>query len=171
MNKKYYITTPIYYPSANFHIGHCYTTIIADAIARYKRLKGYDVFFLTGSDEHGQKIENKAKEANLSPKEYVDKIVLNAQDLWKCLGISYDKFIRTTDHYHEEAVQKIFKKLYDQGDIYLGEYEGLYCTPCESFWTETQLIDGKCPDCGREVHLVKEESYFFKLSKYQKRIE
>ena len=168
---KYYITTPIYYPSANFHIGHCYTTIIADSIARYKRLTGYDVFFLTGTDEHGEKIEKKAKEKGVSPKEYVDEIVSNAKDLWKSLNISYDKFIRTTDHYHEEAVQKIFKKLYDQGDIYLGEYEGLYCTPCESFWTETQLIDGKCPDCGREVHLVKEESYFFKLSKYQKRIE
>lgn len=170
MNKKYYITTPIYYPSANFHIGHCYTTIIADSLARYKRLKGYDVFFLTGSDEHGQKIENRAKEALVTPKEYVDKIIADAKDLWKSLGISYDKFIRTTDKYHEEAVQKIFKILYDKGDIYLGEYQGLYCTPCESFWTETQLIDGKCPDCGRDVHLVKEESYFFKLSKYQDKI-
>ena len=168
MNKeKFYITTPIYYPSANFHIGHCYTTIIADAIARYKRLLGYDVFFLTGTDEHGQKIENKAKEAGVSPKEYVDKIVDNAKDLWKNLGISYDKFIRTTDDYHELAVQKIFTKLYEKGDIYLGKYEGLYCTPCESFWTESQLVDGKCPDCGREIHLVQEESYFFKLSKYQ----
>ena len=165
--EKFYITTPIYYPSANFHIGHCYTTIIADAIARYKRLNGYDVFFLTGSDEHGQKIETKAKDAGLTSKEYVDKIVANAQDLWKNLGISYDKFIRTTDEYHEKAVQKIFEKLYKNGDIYLGDYEGLYCTPCEAFWTETQLIDGKCPDCGREVHLVKEESYFFRLSKYQ----
>ena len=136
--KKYYITTPIYYPSANFHIGHCYTTIIADAIARYKRLTGYDVFFLTGTDEHGEKIEKKAKEAGVTPKEYVDKIVDNAKDLWKDLGISYDKFIRTTDKYHEEAVQKIFNKLYEKGDIYKGEYEGLYCTPCESFWTETQ---------------------------------
>ena len=170
MKEKYYITTPIYYPSANFHIGHCYTTIIADALARYNRLKGKDVFFLTGSDEHGQKIENKAKEAGVTPKEYVDKIIANAKDLWEALGISYDKFIRTTDSYHEKAVQKIFKKLYDQGDIYLGSYEGLYCTPCESFWTESQLIDGKCPDCGRDVHLVKEESYFFKLSKYQDRI-
>ena len=168
--KKYYITTPIYYPSANFHIGHCYTTIIADAIARYKRLTGYDVFFLTGTDEHGEKIEKKAKEAGVTPKEYVDKIVDNAKDLWKDLGISYDKFIRTTDKYHEEAVQKIFNKLYEKGDIYKGEYEGLYCTPCESFWTETQLVDGKCPDCGRDVHLVKEESYFFRLSKYQDRI-
>ena len=170
MNKKYYITTPIYYPSANFHIGHCYTTIIADAIARYKRLSGYDVFFLTGTDEHGQKIQKKAEESNVSPQEYVDKIVENAKDLWKSLDISYDKFIRTTDKEHVEVVQKIFKKLYDQGDIYKGEYKGKYCTPCESFWTETQLIDGKCPDCGREVNEVSEEAYFFKLSKYQDRL-
>ena len=169
-NKKFYITTPIYYPSDNFHIGHCYTTIIADSIARYKRLAGYDVFFLTGTDEHGEKIEKKAKENGVTPKEYVDKIVDNAKDLWKSLGISYDKFIRTTDEYHEKAVQKIFNKLYEQGDIYKGEYEGLYCTPCESFWTETQLVDGKCPDCGRDVHIVKEESYFFKLSKYQDKL-
>ena len=168
--EKFYITTPIYYPSANFHIGHCYTTIIADSIARYKRLAGYDVFFLTGTDEHGEKIEKKAKENVVTPKEYVDKIVDNAKDLWKSLGISYDKFIRTTDEYHEKAVQKIFNKLYEQGDIYKGEYEGLYCTPCESFWTETQLVDGKCPDCGRDVHIVKEESYFFKLSKYQDKL-
>ena len=168
--EKFYITTPIYYPSANFHIGHCYTTIIADSIARYKRLAGYDVFFLTGTDEHGEKIEKKAKENGVTPKEYVDKIVDNAKDLWKSLGISYDKFIRTTDEYHEKAVQKIFNKLYEQEDIYKGEYEGLYCTPCESFWTETQLVDGKCPDCGRDVHIVKEESYFFKLSKYQDKL-
>ena len=168
--EKFYITTPIYYPSANFHIGHCYTTIIADSIARYKRLAGYDVFFLTGTDEHGEKIEKKAKENGVTPKKYVDKIVDNAKDLWKSLGISYDKFIRTTDEYHEKAVQKIFNKLYEQGDIYKGEYEGLYCTPCESFWTETQLVDGKCPDCGRDVHIVKEESYFFKLSKYQDKL-
>ena len=168
--EKFYIKTPIYYPSANFHIGHCYTTIIADSIARYKRLAGYDVFFLTGTDEHGEKIEKKAKENGVTPKEYVDKIVDNAKDLWKSLGISYDKFIRTTDEYHEKAVQKIFNKLYEQGDIYKGEYEGLYCTPCESFWTETQLVDGKCPDCGRDVHIVKEESYFFKLSKYQDKL-
>jgi len=168
--KKFYITTPIYYPSANFHIGHCYTTIIADSIARYNRLIGNDVFFLTGTDEHGQKIENKAKESSVTPKEYVDKIVDNAKDLWNSLGISYDKFIRTTDEYHEKTVQKIFNKLYEQGDIYKGSYEGLYCTPCESFWTESQLVDGKCPDCGRDVHLVKEESYFFKLSKYQDRL-
>ena len=171
MKEKYYITTPIYYPSANFHIGHCYTTIIADSIARYQRLKEKDVFFLTGTDEHGQKIENKAKEKGVTPKEYVDEIVDNAKDLWKSLGISYDKFIRTTDEYHEKAVQKIFDKLYEQNDIYLDKYKGLYCTPCESFWTETQLVDGKCPDCGREVNLVEEESYFFRFSKYQKRIE
>ena len=170
MKEKFYLTTPIYYPSANFHIGHCYTTIIADAIARYKRLNGYDVFFLTGTDEHGQKIEKKAIEAGVSPKEYVDKIVDNAKDLWKCLDISYDKFIRTTDSEHVACVQKIFEKLYQQGDIYKGEYKGLYCTPCESFWTETQLKDGKCPDCGRDVHEVKEEAYFFKLSKYQDRL-
>ena len=167
---KFYITTPIYYPSANFHIGHCYTTIIADAIARYKRLTGYDVYFQTGTDEHGEKIEKKAKEANITPKEYVDKIVENAKDLWQSLNISYDYFIRTTDKEHEQAVQKIFKKLYDQGDIYKGEYKGLYCIPCESFWTETQAIDNKCPDCGREVKLVSEEAYFFKLSKYQDKL-
>lgn len=169
-NKKFYVTTPIYYPSANFHIGHCYTTIIGDAIARYKRLCGYDVFYLTGTDEHGQKIQKKAEEAGVSPQEYVDKIVANAKDLWKTLNISYDKFIRTTDSEHVLCVQKIFKKLYDNGDIYKGVYKGLYCTPCESFWTETQLVDGKCPDCGREVSEVSEEAYFFKLSKYQDRL-
>ena len=168
--KNFYITTPIYYPSANFHIGHCYTTIIADTIARWKRLDGYDVFFQTGTDEHGQKIENKAKEAGVTPKEYVDEIVANAKNLWDSLGISYDNFIRTTDKKHEQIVQKIFRKLYDQGDIYKGKYKGLYCTPCESFWTETQLVDGKCPDCGREVKEVEEEAYFFKLSKYQDRL-
>ena len=169
-DKKFYITTPIYYPSANFHIGHCYTTIVADAIARYKRLTGYDVFYLTGTDEHGEKIQKKANEAGVTPKEYVDKIVANAKDLWKSLDISYDKFIRTTDEEHVKCVQKIFERLYKQGDIYKGEYKGLYCTPCESFWTETQLINGKCPDCGREVHEVSEEAYFFKLSKYQDRL-
>jgi len=169
-NKKYYITTPIYYPSGKFHVGHCYTTVVADAIARYKRLKGYDVFFLTGTDEHGQKIEEKAHDAGKTPKEYVDAIVLDTKDLWKALGITYDKYIRTTDEEHVKCVEKIFKKLYDNGDIYLSSYEGKYCTPCESFWTESQLVDGKCPDCGREVKLVKEESYFFKLSKYQDRI-
>ncbi len=170
MNKKYYITTPIYYPSANFHIGHCYTTVIADTIARYKKMMGYDTYFLTGSDEHGLKIEKKALEAGVTPKEYVDKIIENAKDLWKSLNIEYDRFIRTTDPDHIETVEKIFKKLYDKGDIYKGEYKGLYCTPCESFWTETQLIDGKCPDCGREVSMVSEEAYFFKLSKYQDRL-
>ena len=171
MNKeKFYITTPIYYPSANFHIGHCYTTIIADAIARYKRLTGYDVFYLTGTDEHGLKIQKKAEEAGITPQEYVDKIVVNSKDLWKSLNISYDKFIRTTDPEHVECVQKIFEKLYNQGDIYKGKYKGLYCTPCESFWTETQLVDGKCPDCGRDVNEVSEEAYFFRLSKYQDRL-
>ena len=169
-DKKFYITTPIYYPSANFHIGHCYTTIVADAIARYKRLTGYDVFYLTGTDEHGEKIQKKANDSGVTPKEYVDKIVANAKDLWKSLDISYDKFIRTTDEEHVKCVQKIFERLYKQGDIYKGEYKGLYCTPCESFWTETQLINGKCPDCGRDVHEVSEEAYFFKLSKYQDRL-
>ena len=168
--EKFYLTTPIYYPSANFHIGHCYTTIVGDAIARYKRLRGFDVFYLTGTDEHGQKIQKKAEEAGVTPQEYVDKIVANAKDLWKSLGISYDKFIRTTDKEHVECVQKIFKKLYDNGDIYKGEYKGLYCTPCESFWTESQLVDGKCPDCGRDVNMVSEEAYFFRLSKYQDRL-
>ena len=168
--KKYYLTTPIYYPSANFHIGHCYTTVIADAIIRFKKLEGYDTYFLTGSDEHGLKIQKKAEESGVTPKEYVDKIIENAKDLWKSLNIEYDRFIRTTDPDHVETVQKIFKKLYDQGDIYKGEYKGLYCTPCESFWTETQLVDGKCPDCGREVSVVSEEAYFFKLSKYQDRL-
>ena len=167
----YYITTPIYYPSDNFHIGHCYTTVTADALARYKRLKGYDVFFLTGSDEHGQKIEERAKAKGCTPKEFVDPIIENAKDLWKALDVSYDKFIRTTDMEHVKCVQKVFKKLYDQGDIYKGAYEGWYCTPCESFWTKSQLVDGKCPDCGREVKLTKESAYFFKLSKYQKQLE
>ena len=169
--KKFYITTPIYYPSADFHIGHCYTTIIADAIARYKRLTGYDVFFQTGTDEHGQKIEKKAMEAGVSPKEYVDPIIENGKDLWSKLNISYDYFIRTTDEDHVKRVQRIFKKMYDNGDIYKGEYKGLYCTPCESFWTESQLDEnGMCPDCHREVHEVSEEAYFFRLSKYQDRL-
>ena len=168
--KKFYVTTPIYYPSANFHIGHCYTTIIADAINRYKKLNGYETYFLTGSDEHGQKIQKKAEEAGVTPQEYVDKIIADAKDLWKSLGIEYDRFIRTTDKDHCECVEKIFKKLYDQGDIYKGSYKGLYCTPCESFWTETQLVDGKCPDCGRDVQEVSEEAYFFKLSNYADRL-
>ncbi len=171
MSKKtYYITTPIYYPSDKLHIGHSYTTVAADTTSRYKRLRGYDVMFLTGTDEHGQKIQRKAEEKGVTPKEYVDEIVNGIKDLWKLMKITNDKFIRTTDKYHEEVVQKIFKKLYDQGDIYKSEYEGWYCTPCESFWTKTQLVDGKCPDCGREVELTKEESYFFKLSKYQDRL-
>lgn len=169
-NKKYYITTPIYYPSGSFHVGTCYCTLMADTIARYKRLRGYDVFFMTGTDEHGQKIQEKAELASKTPKEYVDKIVADAKELWKALGINYDKYMRTTDEDHKTAVQKIFKILYDKGDIYLGSYEGLYCTPCESFWTDTQAKDGKCPDCGRDVKLVKEESYFFRLSKYQDRL-
>ncbi|SJZ65345.1 methionine--tRNA ligase [Garciella nitratireducens] len=168
--KTFYITTPIYYPSDKLHIGHSYTTVAADAMARFKRMKGYDVKFLTGTDEHGQKIQRKAEEKGVTPKEYVDEIVAGIQELWKTLEISYDQFIRTTDHYHVTTVQKIFKKLYDQGDIYKSYYEGWYCTPCESFWTQSQLIDGKCPDCGREVELTKEEAYFFKLSKYQDRL-
>lgn len=168
--KKYYITTPIYYPSDKLHIGHSYTTVAADAAARFKRQLGYDVMFLTGTDEHGQKIQRKAEEKGVTPKQYVDEVVAGIKELWKLLDISNDKFIRTTDKYHVEIVQKIFKKLYDQGDIYKSEYEGWYCTPCESFWTEHQLQDGKCPDCGRDVELTKEESYFFKLSKYADRL-
>ena len=167
MDKKtFYITTPIYYPSDKLHIGHTYSTVAADTMARYKRFQGYDTFFLTGTDEHGQKIEDKAKAAGVTPKEYVDNIVDGIKDLWKLMNISYDKFIRTTDEYHEKAVQKIFQKMYDKGDIYKGYYEGLYCKPCESFWTETQAVDGKCPDCGRPVTKEREEAYFFKLSAY-----
>ena len=169
-NKKYYITTPIYYPSGDFHVGTCYCTLMADTLARYKRLRGYDVFFMTGTDEHGQKIQEKAKARGITPKEFVDEFVAKAKDLWKVLDISYDKYMRTTDDYHVKAVQQIFEKLLAKEDIYKGEYTGLYCTPCESFWTETQLVDGKCPDCGREVKEVKEESYFFKLSKYKDRL-
>lgn len=167
---RYYITTPIYYPSSKLHIGHTYTTVAADAMARFKRATGYDVKFLTGTDEHGQKIERVAKEHGVAPKEYLDKIVGEIKELWKTMEISYDIFIRTTDDYHERRVQQIFEKLYDKGDIYKSNYEGWYCTPCESFWTETQLADGKCPDCGRDVELTKEEAYFFKLSKYQDRL-
>ena len=170
MKQKYYITTPIYYPSGNWHLGHCYTTVICDAIARFRRMDGYDVFFLTGTDEHGVKIEKRAAENNTTPQAFVDKLVGDIKRLWEKLNISYDKFIRTTDDYHVKAVQKIFKRLYDQGDIYKAEYEGMYCTPCESFWTESQLVDGKCPDCGRPVEKAKEESYFFRLSKYQDRL-
>lgn len=170
MKEKFYITTPIYYPSGKWHIGTCYTTVVCDAIARFKRMSGYDVFYLTGTDEHGQKIEKVAKEHGESPKSFVDKQVATLKELWKKLDISYDKFIRTTDEYHEKAVQKIFAKLYEKGDIYKSEYEGWYCTPCESFWTKTQLTDGKCPDCGREVELTKESSYFFRMSKYKDRL-
>ncbi len=171
---NYYITTPIYYPSSNLHIGHAYCTVATDAMARYKRLQGYNVKFLTGTDEHGQKIEDKAKEAGVTPQQFVDNIVLGERgvlDLWKLMNISYDRFIRTTDDYHVAAVQKIFKKMYDNGDIYKGEYSGKYCKPCESFWTESQLVNGKCPDCGREVQDAKEEAYFFRLSKYAGRIQ
>jgi len=170
MKKTFYITTPLYYPSDNLHIGHTYTTVAADTMARFKRITGYDVKFLTGTDEHGQKIELKAKEKGVTPKAYVDEIVGNIKELWKTLDISYDIFIRTTDEQHKEVVKKIFEKLYNQGDIYKSKYEGQYCTPCESFWTESQLVDGKCPDCGREVQLANEEAYFFKLSKYQDRL-
>ncbi len=168
--EKFYITTPIYYPSDKLHIGHSYCTVATDTMARYKRLRGYDVMFLTGTDEHGQKLERIAKKQGVTPKEYIDNVVVGIKQLWKTLNISYDKFIRTTDDYHVKTVQKIFKQLYDQGDIYKSTYEGWYCTPCESFFTEHQLVDGKCPDCGREVEKVKEESYFFRLSKYQDRI-
>ncbi|MDY5594252.1 MAG: methionine--tRNA ligase [Oscillospiraceae bacterium] len=167
----FYITTPIYYPSDKLHIGHTYCTVATDAIARYKRMCGYDVMFLTGTDEHGQKIEEKAKEAGVTPQQFVDNIVTGKggiRDLWKLMNISNDRFIRTTDDYHVEAVQRIFKKMYDKGDIYKGKYSGMYCTPCESFWTESQLVDGKCPDCGREVKYAEEEAYFFRLSKYAK---
>lgn len=168
--KKFYITTPIYYPSANLHIGNTYTTVAADALARFKRMTGHDVFFLTGSDEHGQKIQRIAEEKGVTPKEYVDGIVAGIKDLWNLMDIKYDKFIRTTDEYHIKAVQQIFTKLYEQGDIYKSSYEGLYCTPCESFWTETQLVNGNCPDCGRPVEKAKEEAYFFKMSKYADRL-
>ncbi|MBR5387150.1 MAG: methionine--tRNA ligase [Clostridiales bacterium] len=167
----FYITTPIYYPSGNPHIGHCYSTIACDVVARMKRMQGYDVMFLTGTDEHGQKIEKKAQELGTTPKAYVDEIVANFKKLWGTLGITYDRFIRTTDDYHIESVQKIFKKLYDTGYIYKSEYKGKYCTPCESFWTESQLVDGKCPDCGREVTDASEEAYFFKLSQFAPKLK
>ena len=168
--EKFYITTPIYYPSDKLHIGHAYCTVATDAIARYKRQRGYEVFFLTGSDEHGQKIERKAKAAGVTPQQYVDNIVAGFKSLWKLLDISYDGFVRTTDDYHVRAVQKIFRQLYDQDDIYKASYTGHYCTPCESFWLQRQLVDGKCPDCGRPVELVEEESYFFRVSKYADRL-
>ena len=168
--EKFYITTPIYYPSGKWHLGHCYTTVYGDAVARFKRMEGYDVFYLTGTDEHGQKIEKRAAAAGVSPKQFVDGLVAEIKELWNALDISYDKFIRTTDDYHVAAVQKIFKRLYEQGDVYKAKYKGKYCTPCEAFWTETQLKDGKCPDCGREVQDAEEESYFFRLSKYAPRV-
>lgn len=170
MSEKYYISTPIYYPSGKWHLGTCYTTVICDAIARFKRMQGMDVFYLTGTDEHGQKIDKVAASNGIPTKQYIDSAVQNLKDLWQLLNISYDKFIRTTDEYHEDAVKKIFTKLYEQGDIYKSVYSGWYCTPCEAFWTQSQLVDGKCPDCGRLVENAEEESYFFKLSKYQDRI-
>ena len=172
-DKRFYITTPIYYPSGKLHIGHAYCTVATDAMARYKRLCGYDVMFLTGTDEHGQKIEDKAREAGVTPQEFVDNIVAapgGVLDLWKLMNVSYDRFIRTTDDYHVSAIQKIFKQMYDNGDIYKGSYKGKYCKPCESFWTESQLVDGKCPDCGREVMDAEEEAYFFRASKYAGRV-
>ena len=171
MNKKFYISTAIAYTSAKPHIGNTYEVVLADAIARYKRLSGYDVYFQTGTDEHGEKIEIKAKEAGVSPQEYVDDIAGKIKNIWDIMNTSYDRFVRTTDKNHERVVQDIFKKLYNQGDIYKGEYKGLYCTPCESFWTESQLVDGKCPDCGREVHEASEEAYFLRTSKYSKWLE
>ena len=167
---KYYITTAIAYTSGKPHIGNTYEIVLADSIARFKRQQGYDVFFQTGTDEHGQKIELKAEEAGITPKEFVDNVSTEIKRIWDLMNTSYDKFIRTTDADHEAQVQKIFKKLYDQGDIYKGYYEGLYCTPCESFFTESQLVDGKCPDCGRPVTPAKEEAYFFKMSKYAPRL-
>lgn len=170
MNEKYYITTAIAYTSGKPHIGNTYEIVLADAIARFKRLKGYDVYFQTGTDEHGEKIMKKAHDVNMTPKEFVDDVASSIKDIWDIMNTSYDRFVRTTDEKHEKTVQKIFKKMFDKGDIYLGEYQGLYCTPCESFWTESQLVDGKCPDCGRNVELKKEEAYFFRLSKYQDRL-
>lgn len=167
MARTFYITTPIYYPSDKLHIGHSYCSVMADTMARYKRLRGFDVMFLTGTDEHGQKIQRKAEALGVTPKAYVDKIVSGIKDLWETMDVSYDRFLRTTDPHHEEAVQRIFQLLYDKGDIYKGAYSGWYCTPCESFWTETQLAGGKCPDCGRDVEKTTEEAYFFRLSKYQ----
>ena len=169
-HNTFYITTPIYYPSDKLHIGHSYTTVACDALARFKRMQGKEVMFLTGTDEHGQKIQDKAADAGVTPKEYVDRIVATVKDLWKLLDVSYDRFIRTTDDYHVETCQKIFTQLYEQGDIYKGEYIGHYCKPCESFWTDSQLVDGKCPDCGREVYDAHEEAYFFKTGKYADRL-
>ena len=169
--EKYYISTAITYTSGKPHIGNTYEIVLADAIARYKRLKGYDVYFQTGTDEHGQKVEEKAKKEGKTPQEFTDEVASEIKRIWDLMNTSYDKFVRTTDKEHEKIVQNIFQKLYDQGDIYLGEYEGWYCLPCESFFTDSQLVDGHCPDCGREVKKSKEEAYFFKMSKYQKRLE
>ncbi|MCL2227954.1 MAG: class I tRNA ligase family protein, partial [Oscillospiraceae bacterium] len=169
----FYITTPIYYPSNKLHIGHTYCTVAADAMARYKRMRGYDVMFLTGTDEHGMKIEDSAKEAGVTPKAFVDNIVSGEGgilELWKLMNISYDRFIRTTDEHHVVSIKRIFKKMYENGDIYKSVYKGSYCTPCESFWTATQLVEGKCPDCGREVKYAEEEAYFFRQSKYAEAI-
>lgn len=168
--KKYYLTTPIYYPSGNLHIGHTYTTVASDALKKFKQMQGFDVYFVTGTDEHGQKIQEKAKEENVTPREYVDKIVADIKELWAMLEIDYDTFLRTTDKDHEKTVQDIFVKLYEKGEIYKSKYEGHYCTPCESFWSESQLKDGNCPDCNRSVHLAEEEAYFFKLSKYRDKL-
>ena len=168
--KKYYMTTAITYTSGKPHIGNTYEIVLADSIARFKRQQGYDVFFQTGTDEHGQKVELKAAEKGVTPKEFVDEVAGTVKKIWDLMNTSYDKFIRTTDPEHEKQIQKIFKKLYNQGDIYKSSYEGMYCTPCESFWTESQLVDGKCPDCGREVHPAKEEAYFLKMTKYADRL-
>ena len=170
MKEKFYITTPIYYPSNKFTLGNCYTTVICDTIAKFNKKLGKDVFFLTGTDEHGQKISLSAQKAGKTEKEYLDEMIADAKNLWEMLGINYTKFIRTTDDYHEKAVQKIFNALYEKGYIYKGKYNGLYCTPCESFWTESQLINGKCPDCGREVKVQEEEAYFFKLSQFSDKL-
>ena len=164
--KKYYVTTPIYYASGDLHVGHCFCTVLTDAVARFKRLDGYDVMFLTGSDEHGMKIAKKAEESGMTPQAFVDKTVDNFKEIWKILGISYDKFIRTTDEEHIACVNKIMQKLWDNGDIYIDKYEGLYCVPCETYFSESQLVDGKCPDCGRPVEKASEPCYFFKMSKY-----
>ena len=169
--KKYYISTAISYTSGKPHIGNTYEIVLADAIARFKRLQGYDVYFQTGTDEHGEKIQLKAEQAGKTPQEFVDEVATEIKRIWDVMNTSYDKFVRTTDKVHEEQVAKIFKKMFDKGDIYLGEYKGLYCTPCESFWTESQLVDGKCPDCGREVTEASEQAYFFRLSKYQDKLE
>lgn len=171
MNKKYYISTAIAYTSGKPHIGNTYEIVLADSVARYKRMQGYDVYFQTGTDEHGEKIQQKAEAAGITPQQYVDNVAGQIKNIWDIMNTTYDRFVRTTDKAHEEKIQKIFNKLYNQGDIYKGSYEGMYCTPCESFFTESQLVDGKCPDCGRDVHKAKEEAYFFKLSKYADRLE